>query len=468
MAVDTQVNDLSRKGDLGGIRRMFRLVRVRWRACLLAALVVVTLPAVGARAAAPPAPIAYRFDGGGYGHGIGMSQYGAYGMALNGYSAAGIIAHYYRGAAASRAALPRTISVGLLQAGLDPLTGGRLSQVLVHGLAPPGARRGPVRVSGYGPRREPLRRDLPGGVTYSIRPDAGGAGMSVFGPAGRVFGPARLGAGAGLLVRYQAASAGRPFALLRLPQARLTLRWGRVFVRAVRDDQRHWRPRAVLSIGVNTYLRGLGEMPSSWPTAALRAQAIAARSYALAAAGTRGQHRGRAVWSGCDCALYADTRDQSYRAWSKESGLMGRRWVSAVDGTGSLVVRYGGRVVAAFYSSSSGGRTQSNAAWGGAPLPYLPVQADRWDCASVGRHCASPRNPNWRWRVERPAAEVSRLLAPLGVGAVHGIRVTRLDRAARVRTARVSGGRGAVTVAGATLVRLLGLRSRLFTVTALR
>jgi stage II sporulation protein D len=447
---------------------MLRLVRVRWQACLLAALVAVTLPAIGAHAAVPPAPVAYRFDGGGHGHGIGMSQYGAYGMALNGYRAARIIAHYYRGATASPAALPRNISVGLLQADIDPLTGRRLRQILVRGLAPPGARRGPVRVSGYGRRGRPLHRNLRGGVTYSIRPDAGGTGMSVFGPAGRVFGPARLWGGAGLLVRYQAAGAGRPFALLRLPQAGLTLRWGRVFVRAVRDDQRRWRPRAVLSIGVNAYLRGLGEMPTSWPMAALRAQAIAARSYTLAALRARGQHRGRSVWSGCDCVVYADTRDQSYRGWDKEHGRRGDRWVRAVDGTGSLVVRYGGRVVPAFYSASSGGKTQSNTAWGGRPLPYLPVQADRWDCASVGRRCASPRNPNWRWRVELPAGQVSRLLAPLGVGALRGIQVTRRDSADRVRTAKVRGSRGAVTVTGATLVRLLGLKSRLFTVTALR
>jgi hypothetical protein len=61
-------------------------------------------------AAAPAAQAATRLTitGAGFGHGIGMSQYGAYGMARNGYSSSSIIAHYYRGASASPAALPAT------------------------------------------------------------------------------------------------------------------------------------------------------------------------------------------------------------------------------------------------------------------------------------------------------------------------------------------------------------------------
>jgi hypothetical protein len=178
---------------------MVLMVRARGRACLLALLIVMVLTPSQARAQAAPSarpsilaaaravPDAFRFDGSGYGHGIGMSQYGAYGMALRGYSSTGIIAHYYRGAAAGPARLPETISVGMLQAALDPLTRGRLGQVLVRGASLPGAGgSGTIVVSGYGPGGETWRRYLPGGVVYSIRPEAGG--MSVFGPGGRVFG----------------------------------------------------------------------------------------------------------------------------------------------------------------------------------------------------------------------------------------------------------------------------------------
>jgi len=431
---------------------------------LFAALIVLTLlalPVAGARAAGSAVPSAFRFDGSGFGHGIGMSQYGAYGMALGGYSSSSIIARYYRGASAGTTSLPETISVGMLQAGLDPLTGGRLDQVLVRGMELPGTGgSGTVVVSGYGPDGRPWRRYLPGGTTWSVRPEV--AGMSVFGPNGRVFGPTTLEAAGGLTLRYGVGRGVRVPALLQLPQTGRTLRWGRLEVRAVRDDHGVLRPRATLVIGVNAYLRGLAEMPSLWPAAALRAQAIAARSYAVAMAATRGQHRDQAIWTGCDCAVYADPRDQYYRGWAKEGGLGGARWVAAVDGTGSLVVRYGGAVVPAFYSSSSGGMTQSSAVWGGAALPYLPVQPDPWDCAGAG--C---RNPNWRWRERRAAAAVSASLAPLGVGTVTGIQVTWRDSSGRVRGARVSGTRGVATVSGGTLLRLLRLKSTRFTVTAL-
>jgi stage II sporulation protein D len=244
---------------------------------LLAALIALTLlalPAAGARAAAPAAPSAFRFDGRGFGHGIGMSQYGAYGMALGGYSSSGIIAHYYRGATIAAAWLPETISVGMLQAGLDPLSGGRLDRVLVRGAVLPGtAGGGTVVVSGYGPDRRAWRRYLPGGVTYSIRPEA--AGMSVFGPNGRVFGPSTLQAAGGLTLRYGVGRGVRVPALLQLPQTGRALRWGRLEVRTVRDERGVPRPRARLLIGVNAYLRGLAEMPSLWPAAALRAPAIA-------------------------------------------------------------------------------------------------------------------------------------------------------------------------------------------------
>ena len=445
--------------------RIVRMVRGRWRACLLAALVVLPLqaavPATGTAAAARAVPTAFRFSGGGYGHGIGMSQYGAYGMALGGFSSASIIAHYYRGASASPASLPATIRVGMLQAGLDPLTGGRLGRVLVRGAALRVGGSGTIVASGLGPRGELRRRYLAGRVTYSIRPEAGG--MSVFGPAGRVFGPTTLRGGRGLTLRYGVGAGVRVPALLQLPQSERTLRWGRLEVRAVRDSRGALRPRAVLVIGVNAYLRGLAEMPSLWPAAALRAQAIAGRSYALAAVAARGQHRGQTSWTGCDCAVYADTRDQAYTGWAKEGGFAGSRWVAAVDGTGSQVVRYRGQVVQAFYSSSSGGMTQSNAIWGSAPLAYLPVQTDPWDCARAGGRC---RNPNWRWVAQRSAASVSSSLAPLGVGTVTGIQVTWRDSSGRVRGARVSGTRRTASVKGSTLLRLLHLKSTRFRVTA--
>jgi hypothetical protein len=115
----------------------------------------------------------------------------------------------------------------------------------------------------------------------------------------------------------------QPPARLLLPQTGQQLRWGRLEVSLVRGDRGVLRPRAVAVIPFNLYLRGLGEMPGSFAYAALRAQAIAARSFALVATQTRGQHSGRGLWDGCDCAVYATVRDQRYLGYVNEVGVGG-------------------------------------------------------------------------------------------------------------------------------------------------
>jgi stage II sporulation protein D len=148
----------------------------------------------------------------------------------------------------------------------------------------------------------------------------------------------------------------------------------------------------VAVIPFNRYLRGLAEVPGSFANEALRAQAIAVRSYALAAVRARGQRSGHGSWDGCDCAVYATVRDQHYAGYAKEQGYYGARWVAAVRGTDSMVVRYGARVVQAFYSSSSGGYTSTNSQWGSDPLPWFPSRSDDPYDRGGGGH----RNPNFR------------------------------------------------------------------------
>ena len=107
--------------------------RVRTIAVAGALAVAVSLGAGPAGPVAEAAPRIFTILGGGWGHGIGMSQYGAQRMAMRGASAGRIISFYYGGAKARPAALPATIRVGLLQADRDPSAGGRLGRVLVGG-----------------------------------------------------------------------------------------------------------------------------------------------------------------------------------------------------------------------------------------------------------------------------------------------------------------------------------------------
>ena len=410
---------------------------------------LLTGPAEGPALAAPST---FTIVGGGYGHGIGMSQYGAHGMAVRGASAGRIISFYYGGAQARPATLPATVRVGLLQANRDPSTGGRLGRVLVRGVEVPGmGGSGRFSVSGVTPGGRTVKRALSGHVTWSIKPESGGT--SVFDLSRRrVFGPTK--AGTGVVVRFETAL---PPARLSLPQTGQQLRWGRLDVHLVRDDQGVTRPRAVAVMPFNRYLRGLAEMPGSFANEALRAQAIAARSYALVAVQTRGQHYGYGSWSGCDCAVYATVRDQAYAGYLKEQGYYGSRWVGAVRGTGSLVVRYGTRVVQAFYSSSSGGYTSSNSQWGSDPLPWFPSRSDDPYDRGGGAH----PNPNFRWTKRISAAGLG---ARLGIGTATKVRETKIPswggRVSRVTIEGIKNGRPtSVTVTGAWFRTAYSLKS---------
>ena len=433
---------------------MLRIGRVRTVAAVGALAVALGLLPGPAGPVAEAAPRSFTIVGGGYGHGIGMSQYGAHGMALRGASAGRIISFYYGGAQARPATLPATIRVGLLQANHDPSTGGRLGRVLVRGTEVPGrGGRGRFSVSGVTPGGRTVRRVLGGLTTWSIRPDSGGT--SVFHPSRRrVFGPTK--AGTGVVVRFETA---RPPARLTLPQTGQQLRWGRLDVHLVRDNRGVTRPRAVAVLPFNHYLRGLAEMPGSFANAALRAQAITARSFALVAVRTRGQRRGHGSWDGCDCAVYAGVRDQVYAGYAKERGDYGSRWVAAVRGTGSLVVRYGSRVVQAFYSSSSGGDTSSNAQWGSDPLPWFPSRSDPYDRGG-GAH----RNPNFRWSKTVSAAALG---TRLGIGTATAVRETKVPswggRVSRITVTGVKGGRRtSATVTGTWFRKAYGLKSTKF------
>jgi SpoIID/LytB domain protein len=111
------------------------------------------------------------------------------------------------------------------------------------------------------------------------------------------------------------------------------------------------------------YLFGISEVPSSWPIQALIAQAIASRTYALSKLGT--------PKIACDCNLYNNISDQSFVGFSKEiEPMYGKFWKAAVlasapsESTG-LSVTFNGLPISAFFTSSSGGQTETSInAWG--------------------------------------------------------------------------------------------------------
>ena len=121
-----------------------------------------------------------------------------------------------------------------------------------------------------------------------------------------------------------------------------------------------------------------GEMPKEWPAAALQAQAVAARSYALAS-----------IVKNRDFDLYADPRSQMYYGVAAESPAT----TAAVQATKGEILTYDGKVATAFYYSSSGGRTASSEDVFGLQLPYLqsrPIPGTRCRRITAGGRVRSP------------------------------------------------------------------------------
>jgi len=115
------------------------------------------------------------------------------------------------------------------------------------------------------------------------------------------------------------------------------------------------------------YLRGLGEVPSSWPSESLKAQAVAGRSYAVKNWDKRDKY---------EYNLRDDTYDQNYTGYNKESASHGDDWVSAVNATKGKILEYDGKVIAAYYHSTCGGHTLSSEEVWVSKLGYTRPESD--------------------------------------------------------------------------------------------
>jgi stage II sporulation protein D len=156
----------------------------------------------------------------------------------------------------------------------------------------------------------------------------------------------------------------------------------------------------VVTLPFERYLQGIAEVPPSWPTAALEAQAIAARSYALATtgwSGSQGQTLKTPICATTSCQVYAGI------PVPPETDI--RRWYRAVRATSGEVLLYEGRPADTVYFSTSNGRTYGNdQVFGSDPLPYLRPVVERDDGAS----------PVSRWLVRLPFPDLARFLHAAG------------------------------------------------------
>lgn len=431
--------------------------RYRWRALTGAQRsdpVTVTVKAPAAPAAPTPTtapstspvtvPGSLVAQGSGYGHGVGMSQYGAYQMAREGHDVIGILTHYYQGTTVTPVTVPATVAVQVL--GPEPYS-----------------------FSGYA--------DTAATTTFSV--DTG---------SWRLRGTTADGAGANLATGAAGEPVvlsvvdGKPVATVRgttFPDATWTgrrdvlrLHWsgtdyfdaaGAKAVASLTGAQgryRHGRLTVTVIGGrlnvvneldlTRQYLYGIAEMPSGWGSnggsAALSAQAVTARSYALAKMGVTAAKPDGTRNARCNCHVVDDVRDQSFTGWRKEGeGLGGRDglvWQRAVDNTvradgASLVLTHAGAPVTAHYYSSSGGRTSNSEDVWSAVVPYERSVEDSFSLRAPGNTRAS-------WSV--PVTQ-ARLAALFKVPDVVAVTVTETYSSGQVRTLTATTASGATATA---------------------
>ncbi|MDX1509869.1 MAG: SpoIID/LytB domain-containing protein [Nitriliruptorales bacterium] len=302
-----------------------------------------------------PAPTSdIQFVGRGWGHGVGMSQYAARGGARLGCSAAELLTTMFPGTTVSSTQpIPSNIRVGLYPSG--PSTGwpGPVASLIVENLA------------GYALTWKLDGSDagsMPTGASWTVnRVKDGGFTITGAGaPAGE------LGNASSILALPLAGTH-----TIRLPAKGRTYRYGRLEFGAA-TSTKAWVTLDIAN--VDKYLYGLGEMPASWgddAADALKAQAIAARNYAVRA-------HGNGLKGNCNCHLYDSTADQVYAGKANEDP----RWIDAVEATSGKLLTHNGTIAQTFYSSSHGGWSESSVfTWGG-NIPYLqPVDLSRWEAA---------------------------------------------------------------------------------------
>jgi SpoIID/LytB domain protein len=366
------------------------------RRLLVLAVLVCTLAAPAAAAAAP----LFIVHGRGWGHGIGLAQYGAQGYALEERRTYDwILSHYYPGTRLGSA--PVTSVRVLLAEGRSSLRVASDARFTVADAA---------------------------GRTYDLSP-----GSVELGPALTI----ELGGRPRRLVDPVRFSPGeRPLELA-----------GRAYRGQLVVHVDGGRLSVVNHVGLEAYLYGVvpDEMPPSWAMEALKAQAVAARSYAVVSRP-----------AGARFDLFADTRSQVYGGLASEEP----RTNAAVDATAGQVLVYQGRVARTFFHSTSGGRTAAiEDVWSGAsPVPYLVSVPDPHDDLS----------PHHEWGPMRYTAP--QLAARLGADAPPGrlldVTVTR-NRSERAALVVAHGSLGDARLSGTGFQARLGLRSTWFTVAVL-
>jgi stage II sporulation protein D len=305
-------------------------------------------------------PNDFRFFGSGYGHGVGMSQIGARGQALEGKSAVEILNYYYPGTSVTPYPDNQLIRVNIANLISS------ISLKAVGGVGELRLYKGDIPLN---ESPEPL--GIYKGDTTALFTNFAGSVVPTLSSPTTKFAP--FTPNNSWTLRWDI-----PSTTIEVTNQNLVnqYKYGQITIKSVSNAVSSYLAVTNTLRLHDEYLWGIGEVPSSWPAAALEAQAIAARTYAL---GKLSRIRVE-----CDCNIYNSTVDQNFVGYSKEiEKIYGIKWKEAVNRTfidqeNAMVITFDGKPISAFYSSSTGGATQNVKDVWGSSIAYLQGVPDPW------------------------------------------------------------------------------------------
>lgn len=355
-------------------------------------------------------PSSFTFSGRGWGHGVGMSQYGAYGRAAAGHNYQQILNFYYPNTSLGTQTSPVTdLRIFLATAQSTSFTPQGGGQVYLDGQPLWAVSPG----SSVGVRLATNAWHITVGGT-SICPAAGCSGQRVH-------------------VAFATGSS------ISVPATGRSYSHGRITLSKKSGSQFY----IVLdSVTMEDYLLGIAEMPTDWHLEAQKVQAVAARSYAYAVLNDRRRNPGWIL----PFDIYSNTQDQAFIGDTREKNPFSGAWKQAVTSTANQVLLYNGNYAVTHYSSSNGGyvsedifRSVTNR------KPYLQAAPDSFD---------SYTNPYSTWQVTYSNGEISSWLntySDTSVGSLRSISISgHGSQSGRINTASVTltGSSGTKTVSG--------------------
>lgn len=365
-----------------------------------------------------PAEEVITFAGRGWGHGVGMCQYGAEGRAKAGKNYKEILGFYYTGAEITKTDKPqKVLRVDLLRG----LNAGKITSTGDFEV-----------VDRFGNRIGISKADQ----IWTATPDGTGR-ITVKDSTGQSMG------------KYISPIIFKPYPVT-----------GNSILKVVNNNQRYRgfivirlhglnSLRIINNIVLEDYVGGIDEVPADWNMETLKAQAIAARSYAISRIGSKSR-------LGFD--LYSGQEDQVYVGYEREVSKNGSRWLKAASQTSGKILMHNGEIVSAYYHSTSGGSTENvEDVWEThEPAEYLRAKTDEF----------CKESPKYRWKVKFGVRELEEKLNSSPDTRIKG-RLVELKVLSRIKGRRVydisaygTGGRR--DIKGSDIRQILNLNSTWF------